>query len=55
MSEQTQPSKFHAAATLFLDSLPVSKEPTRQTYAAALATFAQYVEQAKDLSLALLY
>jgi integrase/recombinase XerD len=51
MSEQTQTNNFHTASAAFLESLPISKEPTRQTYAAALAAFAQYLQQAKDLSL----
>lgn len=49
MSTFTQ--NFNTASVLFLDSLPISKGPTRQTYAAALAAFAQYLEQAKELSL----
>jgi integrase/recombinase XerD len=41
---EASPIKFQEARDAFLDSIAASKEPTRQTYAGALAAFAHYLD-----------
>lgn len=50
MSKEAEVIPFKTAGITFLDTIPTSKESTRQTYAAALGAFNQYLEQAPDLS-----